>query len=75
MTLVFNLCQSIWVSARGSEKELDEAKLRFAAAEVLYLSLFLDKYQTQKQFPDKHGGPQKNRILNFRWQHLMFKIL
>ena len=28
------LWQSIWVSGRGVQKELDEAKLRFAAAEV-----------------------------------------
>lgn len=28
------LLQSIWVSSRGSQKELDEAKMRFAAAEV-----------------------------------------
>lgn len=30
-----DLLQSIWVSMRGSSKEFDEAKLRFAAAEVL----------------------------------------
>jgi hypothetical protein len=28
------LLQSIWASGRGVQKELDEAKLRFAAAEV-----------------------------------------
>lgn len=27
--------QSIWVSGRGVQKEQDEAKLRFAAAEVI----------------------------------------
>lgn len=30
--------QSVWVSGRGAQKELDEAKLRFAAAEVLDLN-------------------------------------
>lgn len=29
-----SILQSIWVSGRGAQKELDEAKLRFAAAEV-----------------------------------------
>ncbi|XP_010277715.1 PREDICTED: probable pre-mRNA-splicing factor ATP-dependent RNA helicase DEAH9 isoform X2 [Nelumbo nucifera] len=35
--------QSIWVSVRGSQKELDEAKLRFAVAEgdhVTYLNVY-----------------------------------
>lgn len=30
-----HIVQSIWVSSRGVQKELDEVKLRFAAAEVL----------------------------------------
>lgn len=28
--------QSIWISLRGVQKEMDEAKLRFAAAEVQF---------------------------------------
>lgn len=31
--------QSIWVSGRGVQRELDEAKLRFAAAEVFDFNL------------------------------------
>lgn len=31
------ILQSIWTSSRGAQKELDEARLRFAAAEVLVL--------------------------------------
>lgn len=39
--------QSIWVSARGAQRELDEAKMRFAAAEVIYfiLNLIIDLLQ------------------------------
>ena len=39
--------QSIWVSARGAQRELDEAKMRFAAAEVVYfiLNLIVDLLQ------------------------------
>lgn len=36
--LIINLSsfwQSIWISSRGGQKELDEAKMKFAAAEVL----------------------------------------
>ncbi|KAI5657257.1 hypothetical protein M9H77_26050 [Catharanthus roseus] len=43
--------QSIWVSARGSEKELDEAKLRFAAAEgdhVTFLNVYKGFVQSSK---------------------------
>ena len=43
------LWQSIWVSGRGVQKELDEAKLRFAAAEVLDLKFqFFWTTQLQK---------------------------
>jgi hypothetical protein len=31
--------QSVWVSVRGVKKEFDEAKLRFAAAEVCRINL------------------------------------
>ena len=31
---VLDFLQSIWVSVRGTQKEFDEVKLRFAAAEV-----------------------------------------
>lgn len=34
------ILQSIWVSGRGAQKELDEAKLRFAAAEVPFYFLW-----------------------------------
>ena len=39
--------QSIWVSARGAQRELDDAKMRFAAAEVIYfiLNLIIDLLQ------------------------------
>lgn len=37
MPLIFFAVQSIWFSARGAQKELDEAKLRFAVAEVIFL--------------------------------------
>lgn len=43
--------QSIWVSARGSEKDLDEAKLRFAAAEgdhVTFLNVYNGFLQSSK---------------------------
>ncbi|KAI3928200.1 hypothetical protein MKW98_023801 [Papaver atlanticum] len=43
--------QSIWVSVRGSQKELDEAKLRFAAAEgdhVTYLNVYKAYLQSGK---------------------------
>jgi len=34
----FEIClQSIWISVRGAQRQLDEAKLRFAAAEVLFI--------------------------------------
>lgn len=33
--------QSVWVSMRGVKKEFDEAKLRFAAAEVCLINLLL----------------------------------
>ncbi|KAL3522410.1 hypothetical protein ACH5RR_015244 [Cinchona calisaya] len=36
--------QSIWISARGTEKELDEVKLRFAAAEGDHVT-FLNVYK------------------------------
>lgn len=36
LDISFHSLQSIWFSGRGSQKELDEAKLRFAAAEVFY---------------------------------------
>ena len=38
------ILQSIWISGRGAQKELDEAKLRFAAAEVLCTFLFISLY-------------------------------
>jgi ATP-dependent RNA helicase DDX35 len=31
--------QSVWVSVRGVKKEFDEAKLRFAAAEVCGINM------------------------------------
>ncbi|XP_043690205.1 probable pre-mRNA-splicing factor ATP-dependent RNA helicase DEAH9 isoform X2 [Telopea speciosissima] len=43
--------QSIWVSIRGAQKELDEAKLRFAAAEgdlVTYLNVYKGFLQSGK---------------------------
>ncbi|KAJ0082835.1 hypothetical protein Patl1_10588 [Pistacia atlantica] len=43
--------QSIWVSARGAQKELDEAKLRFAAAEgdhVTFLNVYKGFLQSGK---------------------------
>ncbi|KAK9265614.1 hypothetical protein L1049_021498 [Liquidambar formosana] len=43
--------QSIWVSVRGAQKELDEAKLRFAAAEgdhVTYLNVYKGFLQSGK---------------------------
>ncbi|KAH7682283.1 RNA helicase protein [Dioscorea alata] len=43
--------QSIWVSARGVQKEFDEAKLRFAAAEgdhVTYLNVYKGFIQSGK---------------------------
>ncbi|XP_034697917.1 probable pre-mRNA-splicing factor ATP-dependent RNA helicase DEAH9 isoform X1 [Vitis riparia] len=43
--------QSIWVSARGAQRELDEAKMRFAAAEgdhVTYLSVYKGFIQSGK---------------------------
>ncbi|XP_027105457.1 probable pre-mRNA-splicing factor ATP-dependent RNA helicase DEAH9 isoform X2 [Coffea arabica] len=43
--------QSIWISARGTEKELDEVKLRFAAAEgdhVTFLNVYKGFIQSNK---------------------------
>ncbi|KAJ4703593.1 putative ATP-dependent RNA helicase [Melia azedarach] len=43
--------QSIWISARGAQKELDEAKLRFAAAEgdhVTFLNVYKGFLQSGK---------------------------
>lgn len=43
--------QSIWISARGAEKELDEVKLRFAAAEgdhVTFLNVYKGFIQSNK---------------------------
>ncbi|KAL5841523.1 hypothetical protein ACOSQ3_012126 [Xanthoceras sorbifolium] len=43
--------QSIWVSSRGAQKELDEAKLRFAAAEgdhVTFLNVYKGFLQSGK---------------------------
>lgn len=43
--------QSIWVSSRGREKELDEAKLRFAAGEgdhITYLNVYEGYLQSKK---------------------------
>lgn len=41
---IWSILQSIWVSIRGAQKELDEARLRFAAAEVLDLKVPLVSY-------------------------------
>ncbi|XP_078431410.1 RNA helicase family protein [Wolffia australiana] len=46
--------QSIWVSIRGSQRELDDAKLRFAAAEGDHIS-YLNVY---KGFLDSGKSPQ-----------------
>lgn len=43
--------QAIWISARGAEKELDEVKLRFAAAEgdhVTFLNVYKGFIQSNK---------------------------
>lgn len=43
--------QSIWVSSRGRQKELDEAKFRFAAAEgdhITYLNVYEGYLQSRK---------------------------
>lgn len=43
--------QSIWVSSRGRQKELDEAKFRFAAGEgdhITYLNVYEGYLQSQK---------------------------
>ncbi|CAN6546330.1 unnamed protein product [Malus baccata var. baccata] len=53
--------QTIWVSGRGSQKELDEAKLNFAAAEGDHVS-FLNVY---KGFLQSGKSPQ--------WCHKNFK--
>lgn len=41
---VTNPLQSIWVPVRGMQKDLDEVKLRFAAAEVPLLNLCIYKF-------------------------------
>ncbi|XP_021907627.1 probable pre-mRNA-splicing factor ATP-dependent RNA helicase DEAH9 isoform X2 [Carica papaya] len=60
--------QSIWVSVRGSQKELDEAKLRFAASEGDHVT-FLNVY---KGFL-KSGKSSKWCYKNFINYHAMVR--
>ncbi|KAK6932640.1 LOW QUALITY PROTEIN: Helicase-associated domain [Dillenia turbinata] len=62
--------QSIWVSVRGSQKDLDEAKLRFAAAEgdhVTYLNVYKGFLQSGKSSQWCHR--------NFINYHAMKKVM
>ncbi|XP_057947960.1 probable pre-mRNA-splicing factor ATP-dependent RNA helicase DEAH9 isoform X1 [Malania oleifera] len=62
--------QSIWVSVRGAQKELDEVKLRFAAAEgdhVTYLNIYKGFLQSGKSSQWCHK--------NFVNYHAMKKVI
>ncbi|KAK8330829.1 hypothetical protein V6Z12_A10G033500 [Gossypium hirsutum] len=62
--------QSIWFSARGAQKELDEAKLRFAAAEgdhVTFLNIYKGFLQSGKSSKWCHK--------NFINYHAMKKVM
>ncbi|XP_016666233.1 probable pre-mRNA-splicing factor ATP-dependent RNA helicase DEAH9 isoform X1 [Gossypium hirsutum] len=62
--------QSIWFSARGAQKELDEAKLRFAAAEGDHVT-FLNIYKGFLQ----SGRSSKWCHKNFINYHAMKKVM
>ncbi|XP_021846022.2 probable pre-mRNA-splicing factor ATP-dependent RNA helicase DEAH9 [Spinacia oleracea] len=62
--------QSIWISVRGAQKQLDEAKLRFAAAEGDHVT-FLNVY---KGFLES-GKSSKWCHKNFINYHAMKKVL
>ncbi|CAJ2658902.1 ATP-dependent RNA helicase DHX35-like protein [Trifolium pratense] len=62
--------QSIWISARGIQKESDEAKLRFAAAEgdhVTFLNVYKGFHQSRKSSQWCHK--------NFVNYHAMKKVV
>lgn len=62
--------QSIWISGRGIQKESDEAKLRFAAAEgdhVTFLNVYKGFHQSRKSSQWCHK--------NFVNYHAMKKVL
>ncbi|GMN43620.1 hypothetical protein TIFTF001_012828 [Ficus carica] len=64
------ILQSIWVSGRGAQKELDEAKLRFAAAEgdhVTFLNVYKGFFQSGKSSQWCHK--------NFVNYHAMKKVV
>ncbi|XP_024046130.1 probable pre-mRNA-splicing factor ATP-dependent RNA helicase DEAH9 isoform X4 [Citrus clementina] len=62
--------QSIWVSGRGAQKELDEAKLRFAAAEGDHVT-FLNVYKGFLQSGKSSHWCHKN-FINY---HAMKKVI
>ncbi|XP_021766037.1 probable pre-mRNA-splicing factor ATP-dependent RNA helicase DEAH9 [Chenopodium quinoa] len=62
--------QSIWISVRGAQKQLDEAKLRFAAAEGDHVT-FLNVYKGFLQ----SGKSSKWCHKNFINYHAMKKVL
>ncbi|CAO2842930.1 unnamed protein product [Amaranthus hypochondriacus] len=62
--------QSIWISVRGAQKQLDEAKLRFAAAEGDHVT-FLNVYKGFLQSGKSSKWCQKN-FVNY---HAMKKVL
>lgn len=62
--------QSIWISVRGAQKQLDEAKLRFAAAEGDHVT-FLNVYKGFLQ----SGKSSKWCHKNFVNYHAMKKVL
>ncbi|GAB2298615.1 ATPdependent RNA helicase [Dionaea muscipula] len=62
--------QSIWISLRGAQKELDEAKLRFAAAEGDHVT-FLNVYQGFLRSGKSSKWCHKN-YLNY---HAMKKVI
>ncbi|RAL44761.1 hypothetical protein DM860_003520 [Cuscuta australis] len=62
--------QSIWISLRGVQKEMDEAKLRFAAAEGDHVT-FLNVYKGFIQSKKSSKWCQKN-FINY---HAMKKVM
>ncbi|XP_059669980.1 probable pre-mRNA-splicing factor ATP-dependent RNA helicase DEAH9 isoform X2 [Cornus florida] len=62
--------QSIWISVRGAQKELDEAKMRFAAAEGDHVT-FLNVYKGFLQ-SDKSSKWCHNNFINY---HAMKKVI
>ncbi|KAJ8437404.1 hypothetical protein Cgig2_008757 [Carnegiea gigantea] len=67
----FEIClQSIWISVRGAQRQLDEAKLRFAAAEGDHIT-FLNVYKGFLQ----SGKSSKWCHKNFVNYHAMKKVL